>query len=95
MDHKEETKIVKTALKQAGIDARVKHGRGTGYGWLEVHLDYKPTLEHDRDKYGWDHCAGNCERCRDYRETMSRIISITQSVTGRNGDYSGRINVHM
>ena len=35
------------------------------------------------------------EETRIVRETMNRVISIAQSVTGRNGDYSGRINVQL
>ena len=36
--HKEETEAVKAALKAAGINARVTHGKGTAWGWLEVNV---------------------------------------------------------
>ena len=48
--HKEETKAVKDALKEAGINAMVGHGKGTAYGWLEINIGngnghlYKQTL---------------------------------------------------
>jgi hypothetical protein len=37
-EHKSETKAVKEALKKAGIEAEVKHGRGTAWGWLEINI---------------------------------------------------------
>jgi len=37
-NHKEETKAVKAALKQAGITASVGHGTGTAYCWLEINV---------------------------------------------------------
>ncbi|HUW68552.1 MAG TPA: hypothetical protein VMW20_11025, partial [Candidatus Nanoarchaeia archaeon] len=37
-DHKSETKAVKEALKKAGIEAEVKHGRGNAWGWLEINI---------------------------------------------------------
>lgn len=37
-DYKSETKAVKEALKKAGIEAKVKHGRGTAWGWLEINM---------------------------------------------------------
>ena len=36
--HAEETKAVQQALGKAGIPAKVGHGRGTGWGWLEINL---------------------------------------------------------
>jgi len=37
-DHKSETKAMKEALKKAGIEAEVRHGRWTAWGWLETEL---------------------------------------------------------
>ena len=34
--HREETKAVKEALRKRGIDAKVGHGTGTAWGWLEI-----------------------------------------------------------
>lgn len=64
----EETKAVKRALQAAGIKARVCHGRGTAYGWLEI----------------W---ADNAQQQRE------RITAIAKAVTGRSGEYDGRIMV--
>jgi len=35
--HREETKAVKEALSKAGFKARVGHGSGTAWGWLEIY----------------------------------------------------------
>jgi len=41
--HQEETKAVKDALIKAGFpNVRVGHGRGTAWGWLEIHCAGKP-----------------------------------------------------
>ena len=37
-DHKSETQAMKEALKKAWIEAEVKHGRGTAWGWLEINI---------------------------------------------------------
>ena len=39
MERKAETKAVKRALAKAGIRARVRHGRGTSWGWLYITVD--------------------------------------------------------
>ena len=39
MERRQETKEVKTALAQAGIKAKVGHGKGTAGGWLYITLD--------------------------------------------------------
>ena len=42
-----ETQAVKAALAKAGIVAKVRHGRGTAAGWLEVHiLNTRPCFRH-------------------------------------------------
>jgi len=40
-----ETKTVKEALKEAGIDCKVKHGKGTSYAWLYIFIDR--NTDHD------------------------------------------------
>jgi hypothetical protein len=47
MNRTEETKIVKNALKAAGIDASVKHGTGTAWGWLEIELNSGSYWRHN------------------------------------------------
>ncbi len=41
-DHKSETQAMKEALKKAWIEAEVKHGRGTAWGWLEINIYFTP-----------------------------------------------------
>ena len=36
--HKEETRAVKKALNNAGINCTVGHGTGTAWGWIEVNI---------------------------------------------------------
>ena len=44
-NHKAETKATKDALRKAGIKARVSHGTGTAWGWLNIYpISYPPTL---------------------------------------------------
>ncbi len=88
----EEGKLVKAALATLGISARVTHGRGTGWGWMEIHAtDPKPVV-HDRATEN-DHCSGCCPACEHFRELRLRVEETARSVTGRHGDYGGRINV--
>lgn len=42
MDRKAETRAVKQALKDAGIACRVRHGTGTAWGWLDIHMGEVP-----------------------------------------------------
>ena len=71
MERRQETTIVKQALRRAGIPFRgVKHDTGTAWGWLKIKLaPGTPRAEQDR------------------------AIRIAQAVTGRRGDYDGRIIV--
>jgi hypothetical protein len=43
MDRKLETKAVNAALMKAGIIANVKHGTGSAWGWLKVHVTSAPA----------------------------------------------------
>jgi len=36
--HREETAAVKAALQKAGIAAKVGHGTGTAWAWLEINV---------------------------------------------------------
>ena len=91
----EENKLVKQALADVAIVANVAHGRGTGSGWLKIHVLNRLTVLHDKEKYGWQHCSGNCPACVDYRTLYSRTLDVARIATGRNGDYDGRINVYL
>lgn len=47
---KAETKSVKAALKAAGFDVRVGHGRGTVWGWLDVSVNNKGFTQGDNQR---------------------------------------------
>ncbi len=69
-----ETKIVKSALIEAGYTAvKVGHGTGTAWGWLHIKCD-------EKDGQSW-------------QDKYSDVERIAQQVTGRQGDYGGRINI--
>jgi len=57
LTNKEETKLVKSALKTAGYNARVGHGKGTAYGWIKVSIKGPETWEefHKSGEYGKVH----------------------------------------
>jgi hypothetical protein len=93
--HKEETKAVKQALADVAIRAKVGHGTGTAWAWLDIHVLNRLSIHHDREKYGWDHCSGNCEACIEYRTLYSRVVDVARTVTGRSGAYDGEIQVRM
>jgi hypothetical protein len=88
----EEGKLVKAALAKLGIAARVTHGRGTGWGWMEIHATDPKPVAHDRATDN-DHCSGLCPACTHYRELHSLVEATAQKVTGRHGEWGGRINV--
>ena len=107
-NHKEETKTVKDALAMAGINAKVNHGRGTAWGWLEINLGpdklihwkvgkNNEVLEITQEEAShfpfYAPCVGNCSACEKNRQLVNKTISIAQSVTGRHGDYDGKINI--
>lgn len=87
MDRKDETRIVKQELAEQGIIAKVGHGRGTAWGWLEIHFDipYPTDCHCPADDYPM------CKPCRDaVDEAESKATKIVLDVTGRTGDYDGR-----
>ncbi|MHA1262904.1 MAG: hypothetical protein ACTSSA_12570 [Candidatus Freyarchaeota archaeon] len=95
--HREETRAVKKALIEAGINPKsVGHDRGTAWGWLVINLGPNPSgLKHEkREDIPWI-CVGNCPACERNRELRNRVIRIAQEVTGRHGDYDGEIQVLM
>ena len=95
-DRRAETKAVKTALKAAGINAKVGHGTGTAWGWLYIEIgNQRQNLgEHD-GREGRGDCSANCAACNLHRALRDETIKIAQETTGRSGDYNGDINVHM
>lgn len=94
--HREETQAVKKALKEAGIEAKVGHGTGTAWGWLEINLGPNPSgLEHQKMESTptpWI-CSADCPACEYNEELRLHTIQIAKYVTGRHGDYDGEISV--
>ncbi len=87
--HAAESKAVKAALIEAGYsDVSVTHGKGTAWSWLHVSVSVqKPGT----DCYCED-LQGTCGHCREKRSCAdSAVTEIAQRVTGRHGDYDGRI----
>lgn len=98
MTKNEETKAVKAALKNAGFDVlRVGHGRGTSSWWLEIELarPLEVACEVHGSQHTWD--RQDCKACQDFaahmRELDRKAVVLTQQVTGRHGDYDGRMSV--
>ncbi|MBC2697198.1 MAG: hypothetical protein HF976_10260 [ANME-2 cluster archaeon] len=86
-DHKSETRAVKEALKKAGIEAEVKHGRGTAWGWLEINIG-DPRL---RD--GLRQGPFGSQYTDEELTLYDKVMKIAKEVTGRQGDYNGEILV--
>lgn len=98
-DRKQETKIVKEALRAAGFGKenkiRVTHGHGTVYGWLYVSV----TISHDPDCRCFIQPWGvmeTCNPCKDkWRKIHNTLIEVCMKATGRHGDYDGRIGIDL
>ena len=91
MDRKLETKIVKKALKEIGINASVSHDTGTAWGWLRIEIEEtKGNHVHDMRN---DDLRYNCPACKKDHELCNQALLLALKVTGRTGDYDGRINV--
>lgn len=90
MTRNEETKIVKAALKEAGLSVvSVKHHRGTAWGWLSIYLqDGGNHAANHHDLYPCE-----CPGCQQNREREQKAIEVIQAVTGRHGDYNGKVNI--
>ena len=95
VNRREETETVKRALADVAIHARVKHGTGTACGWLKIYVLNRLSVPHDKEKWAWEHCSGNCPACIEYRTLYSRTVDVARTATGRTGDYAGRINVEI
>jgi hypothetical protein len=91
MERKQETKAVKKALQAYGINARVGHGTGTAWGWLEINVG-------SGQQFGTEHVIDerrthrNCPLCKASNLISAFAEKIAQEVTGRHGDYGGNIS---
>ncbi|MBA7710599.1 hypothetical protein ES703_119544 [subsurface metagenome] len=76
--HREETKAVKAALAAAGIPAKVGHGKGTAWSWLEINIgkDLYPDENSPRLSQEW-------------RERHNKALMIAVEASGRTAE-SGR-----
>jgi len=71
--HSQETRAVKKALAKIGQPkAKVRHGRGTAYGWLDVYIP---------------------KQSGDSFEKKAYFTKYLMEVTGRSGEYDGRIQI--
>ncbi len=85
--HKEETKAVKKALADAGIKAKVSHGRGTAWGWLHINLGDPKTRDGlKKEEFGDTYTEKELELHR-------KVLRIAQETTGRRGEYDGEIMI--
>jgi len=105
--HRAETIAVKKALAKAGIQATVGHGTGTAWAWLEIWLP-PDTLKHQKVKDGYVvemtleeaarqpyylPCIAGCKACEEARELRRKVLDIAMKVTGRHGEYDGKIDI--
>ena len=97
-ERREETKAVKIALKAAGINSRVGHGRGTAWGWLHVEVGTGASFgDHiEVDHYGCCQDRPNCHRCQMLCRLDDETLEIVKKVTGRDQprEYDGNINIY-
>ena len=93
MNRNEETKAVKAALKSVGFAAKVTHGHGTGWGYLRVRVTDATPCTANHDTYNGGTSRGDCPRCHANVVLRQAVLPIIQKVTGRHGEYDGRINV--
>ena len=86
MTQREETTLVKKALKQADIPCvYVRHGKGTARWWLEINLGPDPWLGvgyTDEDKR---------ETSPEWKYYKHKALEIAKQVTGRSGECDGKI----
>lgn len=89
MERRKETSLVKRALKDAGIKARVTHETGTAWGWITVNIgDPKERGGLKTLPDGW-----RTEYTDEERKLQEKTLRIVQKVTGRHGEYNGNISI--
>ena len=78
---------MKETLKKGRIEAEVKHGRGTAWGWLEINIG-DPRLRN-----GLKQGPFRSQYADEERALHDRVLKIAKDITGRRGDYNGEILV--
>ena len=93
LERRQETKLVKNELAKYGINARVGHGKGTAWGWLEINVGSGQQFgaEHIKDDYNNSH--RDCPICKAVHIIVDFAEKKAQEVTGRHGEYGGNILV--
>lgn len=89
--HKAETKAVKTALQAVGINAKVGHGTGTAWAWLEINIGNGQQFGDHNHAMGVSPVHSTCHRCQQLNKIKSLTEEIARKVTGRHGDHGGEI----
>ena len=86
MDKKTETKVVKTALAEAGYSgARVSHGSGTARCWLHVGVDVPRPYNCNCN----GRTIGYCRNCGEAIQEASALAeAVVEKATGRHGEYN-------
>ena len=93
MERAQETKIVKDALKAAGINSKASHGHGTAWGWLHINIGSSEQYP-NHDRQNPQHEYRDCIICQNHNKLSEVALRISQNVTGRHGEYGGNINVY-
>lgn len=83
----DETRAVKTALANAGIPAKVTHGRGTACGWININLG--PPASRNGSEPHPSGCG--TQRTPEEEAYQAKALEIVREVTGRTGAYNGEI----
>ena len=99
LQRKKETNAVKSALKKAGINARVGHGKGTTWGWLKVNIGKLQQFgEHFNDKTGQLECSGkySCHVCIAQGKVKKMAEAIIYAASKRNPtrDFGDNVNIY-
>lgn len=76
---------MKEAPKKAGIEAEVKHGRGTAWGWLEINIG-DPRLRN-----GLKQGPFGSQYTDEERVLHDTVLKIAKDITSRRGDYNCEI----
>jgi hypothetical protein len=78
---------LKDPLRKAGIEAEVGHGRGTAWGWLEINIG-DPRMRNGLKAPPFEY-----QYTEEEQALHDKVLKISQEVTGRHGDYDGRISL--
>jgi len=90
-DHRSETKTVRQALQALGINAKITHGKGTAWGWLEINIGKLDEWPHNHAPQSY--CPDNCPHWLIASSLRHIVLDTVKRTTGRHGDYNGEINI--